>query len=382
MNKRIFLSTAVLTLLASVAFAQETKFFTSFEFGSLNDEPFVIAPADLNGANDQVGEWGGEDIPEAVGGDILVQPDSAGFANSPYDGGRLLLVDRPGGNIDDGADFQGTLDAQLTDPVLLLGAAVSFEIGTRRTGGNNNKDYDIVGRGSDGAESFRVRVGTNNNGGERLGYVTDDGATVVFDLPTVIGDDAAADLNNTGYNATLPGPYGDDALGGPGVNAEFPAITISLAQDGYVIDLAHNELNTSGDANAYTTATLPYNGSAMDLAIVEFEYGGAGATGRNSGWFLDNVLVTGFEEIIQGDFDFNGTIEFADFLLLAANFGEKTSVGDYDFNGVVDLADFAQLKAAFGAAGEPVSAASVPEPACITLAMLAMLMGLSFRKQR
>jgi hypothetical protein len=40
------------------------------------------------------------------------------------------------------------------------------------------------------------------------------------------------------------------------------------------------------------------------------------------------------------------------------------------------------LKAAFGAAGEPVETSSVPEPAGLTLAVLAMLMGLSFRNKR
>ena len=291
-----------------------------------------------------------------------------------------MAIDRPGPGPD--GDFFGSIDANLADPVLLLGAEVSFQLGVRRTGGNNNKDFDIIGRGTDGAESFRVRVGTNNNGGERLGYVTNDGVDVVFDLPTVFGDDRPADLNNTGYNTGQTGPYDD--LGGIGVNAEFPDITLSLGADGFVIDLAHDERNTSAEANAYRTETLPYNGSAMDLATVEFQYRGAGATGLNSGWFLDNVLISGFQEFLQGDFNNDGTLGFADFLILSNNFGEETSNGDYNFDGVVDLADFAELKAAFAmqGTGAATGAASVPEPASVTLGLLAVLMGLSFRKKR
>lgn len=366
MNTRILPIVATLLLVTGTVYGQrETKFATSFEYGDFSDEPIVIEPADLNSAIDQIGLWAGEVIPETAGGDILIAPDSVGFKNNPYDGSRLLLVDRPAGNAD--GDFKGHLDATLTEPILLLGAEISFELGTRRTGGNNNKDYDIVGIGSDGAESFRVRVGTNNNGGERLGYVTDDGATVQFDLPTVVGEDRGTDMNNTGYNANLPGPFEDD-LGGPGVNAEFPFIKISLGADGYVIDLAHQEQNTSGEANAYTTDTLPYNGNATDLAIVEFGYSGSSATGRNSGWFLDNILVTGFEDILQGDFDQNGKLDFADFTILADNFGLQTSEGDYDFNGVVDLVDFSSLKAAFNAQPSgAAAAASVPEPSSLML---------------
>ena len=381
MSKKLFVILAGLLLATSSVIGQETKFFSSFEYGSLDGEPSpIFEPADINGADGQIGSWTGNDLPEAVGGDIVEQPDAVGFANNPY-GGRMLVVDRPGGDIDTGEDFQGIFGAELTEPILLLGAEVSFEMGVRRTNGNNEKDYDVVGRGSDGSESFRIRVGTNNNGGERLGYVTNDGADVVFDLPTVIGEDRPADLNNTGYNATLPGPYAD-VLGGINPGAEFPAISVSLGQDGYVISLAHDEANTSAEANAYTTDVLPYNGSAADLAVVEFEYAGAGATGRNSGWFLDNVSVSGFEEILQGDFNFDGNIDFADFLILADNFGTETSQGDYDFNGVVNLADFAQLKAAFSAgAGEP-TVSAVPEPSGLTLLALATLVGFAFRKQR
>ena len=378
--KKILIPVFAALLLSSTVTAQrETRFFTSFEYGSLDAEPdSPTAPGDLDGADGQVGTWEGDELPDAVGGDILEQPNPMGFKNNPYDGGRILVVDRPGPSLDDGiSDARGTLNAVLSSPTTLVGSEVSFQLGTRRTNGsNNNKDYDIIGRDSDGNESFRMRVGTNNSGLRRLGYVLGD--AVVFDLPTVVGDDSDQDMNNTGFNAGIAGPYEDD-LGGPGVNTAFPSIKLSLGMDSWVINLAHNEQSTAGFANTYTSDNLPYNGNASDLAQVEFEWVGSSATGRSSGWFLDNVLVTGFDEFIQGDFDFSGAIDVADFNILLSNFGEETSDGDFDLNGIVNLADFAQLRLAFESAAGGV--ASVPEPSGVSL-LIAGWVGLLFTRRR
>jgi hypothetical protein len=330
--------------------AQETVFATGFEY---NLEPVVISPADLNGADGQVGQWSGEEFPEGIG-DILISPDSVGFIDNPF-GGLAMLLDRPTGDFD-GNDLTGSYFADLESVITLLGGRVSFDVGTRRTGGNNEKDYDIVGRGSDGSESFRVRVGTNNNGGERLGVVTNGGATVLFDLPTAVGEDMPADLDNMG----APPFTETDQIG---------TVALLLGADGYTIDF-------TSPNNAYTTEQIPYNGGATDLAQLEFTYEASTDAGRNSGYLLDNVLVTGFDELLQGDFNFDGVLDAADFNILADNFGTGTTLerGDFNFDGRVDLTDFASLKAA--AQGQA-STAAVPEPSSlvlVTLAAAALLM--------
>ena len=67
-------------------------------------------------------------------------------------------------------------------------------------------------------------------------------------------------------------------------------------------------------------------------------------------------------ERLPGDVDFDGQVDFADFLTLSANFGTARlwSQGDFDATGEVDFADFLAMSANFGAT--PSTAAIVPEP--------------------
>ena len=62
-----------------------------------------------------------------------------------------------------------------------------------------------------------------------------------------------------------------------------------------------------------------------------------------------------------GDTDFNGVVEFTDFLSLSANFGLAGGwgEGDFDADGFVEFPDFLILSANFGTASE---ATAVPEP--------------------
>lgn len=348
MKTKISLITVMLLAVTCSLQAQETVFSTTFDYDQL---PIVFEPADLNGAEGQIGEWSGPEFAEGIG-DILVFDgviDPAGIVPSPY-GGDLFVVDRVSGD-EDGNDFIGSYFADFTEPVALLGASVSFQVGTRRTGGNNEKDYDVVGRGSDGEESFRLRIGTNNNGGERLGFVTDGGETVVFDLPTVVGEDAGADLDNTG---------GFNAVDGPGFGAEIANVNLLLGPEGFTVDFFYPEEGTSGNANAYTTAQLPYNGPAIDLAQLEFTYEASTATGRNSGYILDEIVVNGFDEVLQGDFNFDGEVDDADYEIVRDNFltGTSYAEGDFNFDGRVNLDDFAGLKEVVS----QTAGAVVPEP--------------------
>ena len=59
-----------------------------------------------------------------------------------------------------------------------------------------------------------------------------------------------------------------------------------------------------------------------------------------------------YENRLAGDANDDGNVEFADFLTLSGNFGERTpewEEGDFDGNGTVDFADFLILSFNFGA---------------------------------
>ncbi|MCA9184208.1 MAG: PEP-CTERM sorting domain-containing protein [Planctomycetales bacterium] len=77
---------------------------------------------------------------------------------------------------------------------------------------------------------------------------------------------------------------------------------------------------------------------------------------------------------IEGDVNLDGTVNNADFLIIAGNFRESvTSLADGDLNsdGFVDFSDFRIWKNAAG--GAIAATASVPEPATLTMLLLGML---------
>ena len=82
----------------------------------------------------------------------------------------------------------------------------------------------------------------------------------------------------------------------------------------------------------------------------------------------------------QGDFDGNGSVEFADFLLLSSNFGQPgtASEGDADCNGQIEFADFLILSNNFGTQ----AAMSVPEPTSLSMAALGLGLLVPFRRSK
>ena len=85
----------------------------------------------------------------------------------------------------------------------------------------------------------------------------------------------------------------------------------------------------------------------------------------------------------KGDLDGDGSVGFADFLVLSGNFGNEVSShteGDIDCDGSVGFSDFLALSANFGTT--VAAAQSVPEPDAVALLGVAGMVCVAFRRRR
>ena len=155
---------------------------------------------------------------------------------------------------------------------------VSFDLGTRRTQGNHDKDYSIVGLDSDGNEAFNLLVSAHSSTSEqeRIAVVTGAGTTTTYDLIGTfggIGTDATQDIPNTGGT-----PFSED---------DIANIVLNLMEDEYTLSFTREN-------RAYVTGAIPYNEMVSDLAQIDFLFQGGGSDGVRTGFLLDNLAVKGY----------------------------------------------------------------------------------------
>ena len=146
-----------------------------------------------------------------------------------------------------------------------------------------------------------------------------------------------------------------------------------------------NTLFTEGATVSATFGNTKYNWTISYNGVINWSNADTGAiasvTAGSVGVDRDVVLIgLSSETIATDDADFNndGTVDGADFLVWQRGFGTGTNNGTGDANGSggVDAADLAIWKTQFGAAPPAVGAVgAVPEPAA---ALLAGLAGLAF----
>jgi hypothetical protein len=105
----------------------------------------------------------------------------------------------------------------------------------------------------------------------------------------------------------------------------------------------------------------------LDLLSAEVAGGGANAafdlTNDNNVNQADVNALLGITNRLNGDVDFNGQVQFPDFVVFASNFGQggrTWSQGDFDSSGAVQFPDFVLFAGNFGKSA-PAATAVVPE---------------------
>ena len=146
---------------------------------------------------------------------------------------------------------------------------------------------------------------------------------------------------------------------------------------------------------AFSNITISYKDIEVFNERVEYAPGpgflffGGRTGGANAAHHIDDIsIVTNFTQIeLPGDFNEDGAIDLADFLLMVGNMNTKDKAyedGDFDFSGSITIADFVGFRRAFSdfanaGAGE---AAAVPEPATGLMVAFGMLGLAGFRRRR
>lgn len=171
----------------------------------------------------------------------------------------------------------------------------------------------------------------------------------------------------TGYFITQPLEDPDEP---------FPPILLDrfgIATAGRFNEIAERDLYqaTPGRKNFYHANLFADCNDDDFVDRLDFECAGA------AGVLEDLQIHTGF---LAGDFNFDRSVDFADFLVLSSNFGEAGlyEMGDANGDEFIDFADFLLLSTNFSASQE---LASVPEPASIWIMLIALLLARTTREQ-
>ena len=130
------------------------------------------------------------------------------------------------------------------------------------------------------------------------------------------------------------------------------------------------------------------NGTIDDDEFLSLDHDwGVNGAGRLSHGGAGEIVFGGLSEPAcnpntGGDMDQNGSVEFADFLVLSTNFGQAVAShaeGDIDCNGQVEFADFLILSTNFGGTGQ---ANAVPEPASNAITLITAVFGIMWLRRR
>jgi len=176
-----------------------------------------------------------------------------------------------------------------------------------------------------------------------------------------------ADTNFTTISGSFVGAI-DQSVAGQDA-ASLPASVKYTMESGAIIGL-NDPLQFAGQrlSNEFQTFTKSLTGTGSQLLIRFF----AQADGTEVFAFRNMTLTDGAVVGVPGDYNGNGTVDAADYVLWR-NGGPL--LNEVDTPGTVNAADYAAWRARFGnsGSGSGLGAANVPEPTSLVLVLIGML---------
>lgn len=203
------------------------------------------------------------------------------------------------------------------------------------------------------------------------------GSHVIQNGSPLTGEYVFGDLGSTGllFHASFEElQAATTSLEATDPNRDEPSELTYVSPSRMTLNFDHdNDPDTPRQSHELTTAMMDRNRS--DLRFGRGHLGELYLTSKQTGvvYLVENSMP------LPGDADFDGEVQFADFLLLSRNFGEAGDwwQGDFDGSGDVQFEDFLILSQNFGASN--LATASVPEPTAGVLAFLAASLAMLFR---
>ncbi|MDB5334104.1 MAG: hypothetical protein JWP03_5255 [Phycisphaerales bacterium] len=315
----------------------------------------AVSVAGLNAMNGGAG---------ATKGDLIVLGDLAGSGR--FDGQSLYLMahnaalsDSSGAGYTNGALTAASganLDAQIRNGVLRKNDALTY------------LDQHIAQGAPERVEARAAYTTYNANGQNPVVHNNDPNGVNAFNK---------FDVNRDGNYDRTDASIVDHFLG-----SNYATLTDALSA-------TLNQDRTLG-TNSPTTLTIPFN--LVDAKLID----GAGTTINSADLqsITSDLITQG--KLLAGDANFDGHVDFNDFLILQRNFGHADmhwSTGNFVGDPTIDFNDFLALQRNFGhnsltsqqaaevAAFAADPTASVPEPASLALAGFGAL-GLLARRRR
>lgn len=226
------------------------------------------------------------------------------------------------------------------------------------------------------AGNFFMSEGSRNTGGNPLTEITilqDHFITAGFGVGNTIEviNPEAPQTFSVGSGAVGEGVQILAAAGGP----DSEEWAIMIADEGGML------LGDGSDGSPEFAASRRVHLFLENNTFAEANDNGREVFSRSLDWLLRQDIVLD----LPGDINMDGTIDLADFGILAANMNtqvgipESVDVGDLDFNGRIDLDDFLLFRAAFEGRAQM---AAVPEPTSLLLILSAGLFLLRGRRKR